>query len=181
MKFGGGVRQGIRFFEEGNLILRGNFAWGKDLPFTEEFEGGGGGVLRGFNYREFRGDTAAEAHAEYYIPLFWAWQMAFRGLLFYDTQALWFRNIDTSMKTLGGTYRVDHPDGSYRTFLPEVDEAGNAHPPESGFRRENWHNGIGTGLRLYLKTINIPLLGFDVGYGIESKEVRFYVAIGLSD
>jgi outer membrane protein assembly factor BamA len=179
-KYGANARLGVRFFEEHNLILRSNFTYGKDLPFTEELEAGGGG-LRGFNYREFRGDTSIEGHAEYYIPFFWAWSVAFRGLLFYDTQAIWFRNIDTSMPTPGGTYLVPHPEGTYRTFLPEVGPAGNLRPPSSGLDRDNWHNGIGAGLRLYLKSINIPLLGFDFGYGLESKEVRFYVALGLSD
>ena len=36
-------------------------------------------------------------------------------------------------------------------------------------------------MRLYLKSINIPLLGFDFGYGLESRELRFYIALGLSD
>jgi outer membrane protein assembly factor BamA len=179
-KWGGGVREGIRFFKEHNLILRSGFAWGDNLPFTEEFEAGGGG-LRGFNYREFRGDTSIDAHAEYYIPLFWAWSVAFRALAFYDSQAVWFRNLDTSMMTPGGTYLVRHPDGTYRTFLPEVAADGTVRPPTHGLDRDDWHNGVGGGLRLYLKSINIPLLGFDFGYGLESREVRFYVALGLTD
>jgi len=107
--------------------------------------------------------------------------MAFRGLVFYDSQAVWFRNIDASMVTPGGTYMVVHPDGTYRTFLPELDGAGMPHTPTAGLHRANWHNGVGGGLRLYLKSINIPLLGFDFGYGLESREVRFYVALGLSE
>src|SRR5262245_846354 len=108
-KFGGGIRHQIRFFEEHNLILRGGAAYAENPPFTEEFEAGGSG-LRGFNYREFRGDTSFDGHIEYYIPFFWAYSMAFRGLVFYDSQAVWFRNIDASMVTPGGTYMVVHPD-----------------------------------------------------------------------
>jgi outer membrane protein insertion porin family len=182
MKYGGSGRIGIRFFEEHNLILRGGYASGFALPFTEELEGGGSG-LRGFNYREFRGDTSFDGHIEYYIPIVWAWSMAVRGLVFWDSQAMWWNNLKDSdfVAQPNGTYRVTHPDGTFRDFLPEIDGAGVAHPPRTGLDFDHWHNGVGGGMRLYLKSINIPLLGFDFGYGVQSHETRFYIALGLSD
>src|SRR5262249_57529142 len=126
---GATARHGLRFFDEHNLLFRGGFAWGAGLPFTEEMEAGGGG-LRGFNYREFRGDTTVDGHIEYYIPIVWAFSTALRGLLFYDTQAIWFRRLDTSRMTAAGTYAVRHSDGSVRTYLPEISTAG-PHPPHS--------------------------------------------------
>jgi outer membrane protein assembly factor BamA len=182
-KYGAGMRVGWRFFEEHNLILSSGFATGFHLPFTEEFEAGGSS-LRGFNYREFRGDTSVDGHLQYYIPFFWAWNVAVRGLLFYDTQALWWNNLEDNqfVPQANGTYVITHPDGTYRDFLPEVDSVGGMfHAPRLGLDRGHWHNGVGGGMRLYLKSINIPLLGFDFGYGLESHETRFYIALGLSD
>jgi outer membrane protein assembly factor BamA len=186
-KYGGNARLGLRFFEEHNLILRGGFGRGDHLPFYEEFEAGGSS-LRGYNYREFRGDTSADGHAEYYIPFFWAGSMAVRGLVFVDSQAVWFRddslrNPDGSSPVLSaaGTYLVRHPDGTTRSFLPEVDASGAPHPPRGGLNFDHWHTGLGAGIRLYLKSINIPLLGFDFGYGLQSKDVSLYIALGLTD
>ena len=107
-----------------------------------------------------------------------------RGLLFYDTQALWWNNLEDNqfVPQANGTYVITHPDGTYRDFLPEVDSVGGMfHAPRLGLDRGHWHNGVGGGMRLYLKSINIPLLGFDFGYGLESHETRFYIALGLSD
>ena len=188
-KYGLGGRVGWRFFEEHNLIFSAGYNTGFNLPFTEEYDAGGSG-LRGFNYREFRGDTSIDAHLQYYIPFFWAWNVAVRGLLFWDSQAIWWNNlknsdfvqyISPSTNMWTGTYRVTHPDGTFRDFLPEIDRNGAVRAPELGLDLDHWHNGIGAGMRLYLKSINIPLLGFDFGYGLQSHETRFYIALGLSD
>src|SRR5262249_62262523 len=125
---GATARHGLRFFDEHNLLFRGGFAWGAGLPFTEEMEAGGGG-LRGFNYREFRGDTSIDGHIEYYIPIVWAWNVAVRGLVFWDSQAMWWSNLGPLLMLPNGTYRVNHPDGTFRDFLPEVDSAGTPGPP----------------------------------------------------
>jgi hypothetical protein len=34
-------------------------------------------------------------------------------------------------------------------------------------------------LRVYLRNVNVPLLGVDVGYGVENESVQVLVAIGV--
>lgn len=48
------------------------------------------------------------------------------------------------------------------------------------FSREAWNNGVGGGIRLYLKGIVIPLLGFDAAWGIEDKEHATYLNVGAT-
>ena len=60
-------------------------------------------------------------------------------------------------------------DHAFRSFLPDT---------PSGVVRDSWHNGIGAGLRMYLKGVVLPLLGVDVAYGFESEAVRVYLSIG---
>ena len=57
----------------------------------------------------------------------------------------------------------------FRDFLPDT---------PSGLVRDSWHNGIGLGLRMYLKGIVLPLFGVDVAYGFESGAVQVYLALG---
>lgn len=45
-------------------------------------------------------------------------------------------------------------------------------------KRSNWHNGIGVGLRCYLKGINIPLFGFDFARGLEDGAFAYYLNVG---
>src|SRR5262249_33428998 len=161
------------FFREHNLVLNVSAGAGLEMPFNTEFEGGGPG-LRGFTYRQFRGDTMAAAQAEYVAPLFKVWKVDVRGALFYDTMLLWFREINGTL-TPGGTYRVTPSGGSYRTFLPEVDAQGGVHAPTGGLGRGDWHNAVGVGVRLYLRNINLPIIGFDVGYGVEARGVQFSI------
>jgi outer membrane protein insertion porin family len=42
-------------------------------------------------------------------------------------------------------------------------------------------NSVGVGTRFYLRQIVLPLLGLDVGYGLESGDFQVYLAIGLTD
>ncbi|MBA3499306.1 MAG: polymerase, partial [Deltaproteobacteria bacterium] len=42
-------------------------------------------------------------------------------------------------------------------------------------------NSVGIGTRFYLRQIVLPLLGLDVGYGLEARDVQIYLAIGLTD
>ena len=46
--------------------------------------------------------------------------------------------------------------------------------------RQNWHNGVGLGVRVYLKGIAIPLVGYDFGWGIEDKKYASYVSVGAN-
>jgi hypothetical protein len=177
-KGGAYYAHGWRFFVEHNLMVNASAAIGTDLPFDFEFEGGGPN-LRGYPYRQFRGDTIGEAHVEYVAPLFKIWRMDLRGALFYDTMALWFRDLSNAMLQPDGTYLVRHGDGTFRDFLPDISAAGLQQPPSSGFNRDHWHNAIGAGLRMYLRNVNVPLLGVDVGYGVENQSVQVLVAIGV--
>jgi outer membrane translocation and assembly module TamA len=44
-----------------------------------------------------------------------------------------------------------------------------------------WRNDVGVGLRIYVSSIVLPLLGLDFGYGLEARELQIYLAIGLTD
>jgi hypothetical protein len=101
------------------------------LRVSEGFEGGGP-TLRGFQYRQFRGDTSVEGHAEYHLPVAGFLGVRLRALGCYDTMALWFRDRD-SVPTAGGAFRSDRPDGTLRTFVPAVNAAGVAGPPLRGW------------------------------------------------
>lgn len=46
------------------------------------------------------------------------------------------------------------------------------------FSRDAWNNGVGAGFRVYIKDIVIPLLGFDVGWGIEDQTYSTYFNLG---
>jgi hypothetical protein len=78
-----------------------------------------------------------------------------RALAFFDSGYCTFRD-------------TDNPE---RTYLMGADAHGLA----------PFKNSIGLGTRFYLRQIVLPLLGLDVGYGIEGKDVQIYLAIGLTD
>jgi hypothetical protein len=44
-----------------------------------------------------------------------------------------------------------------------------------------WRNGVGAGLRVYIKAVVLPLLGLDVAYGIEARAPELYFQLGLTD
>lgn len=48
------------------------------------------------------------------------------------------------------------------------------------FSRDAWRNGVGGGIRAYFKGISIPLVGYDLGYGIEQKSFEHYVNVGVT-
>jgi outer membrane protein insertion porin family len=107
--------------------------------------------LRGYDVDQFRGDTRAMFRAEYSIPLF-KWRfLAFRALGFYDAGYVGFHSPRT------------------RDYLPN--QLG------SGYVRSD----VGAGLRVYLNNIVLPLLGFDLGYGIEGHSPEIYFEVGLTD
>lgn len=163
-KFGLLYRHGLRFFSEHNLMLRGEAAVGTDLPFHQELVFGGNS-LRGFVYRQFRGDTRLSFTAEYHFPLFTIRSLSFRGVGFSDTGLMLWRDIpeDGQLRDING--RV------VRGYLPDA---------KSGLDGASVVQGIGAGLRLYLRNVVLPLVGVDAAYGVNSGEFRFYLVAGVS-
>ncbi len=143
-----------KFFEEHQLELRVAGGIGRHLPFHEEFTLGGVGDLRGYNTDQFRGDRRATARAEYSVPLFKWWQLAFRALTFFDAGYVGFHWRDTQT----------------RRYLPTQ------HDGASWTRSD-----VGGGLRVYVGNVVLPLLGLDVGYGLEGKRYEVYFEVGLTD
>jgi len=87
---------------------------------------------------------------------------------FYDVQAIWWRSLPTGF----GQYAVrDTPD--MRSFL--IDTNGLV----QGFDlQRDVHQSVGGGLRFFLRSVAVPLIGFDAGWGIESRTWRFTLIIG---
>nr|MBA3458989.1 polymerase [Deltaproteobacteria bacterium] len=56
-----------------------------------------------------------------------------------------------------------------------------AYLPGQGAGIDRWRNDVGAGLRIYLKNIVLPLLGLDIGYGIEGRDPKIYFEVGLTD
>jgi outer membrane protein assembly factor BamA len=158
-KLGANYEHGISFFRKDNLVFRGAFIIGDRMPIWHE-NWGGGTNLRGFQYRRFRGDTQATIKTEYHFPLFSIAQLDFRALVFHDLYALWWRNLD-----------AQRPDG--RMFLtPGVDAF-------EGFKlTRDLHNGVGAGLRFFLRSVAVPLVGLDWGYGIDDRTWRVVLIVG---
>lgn len=48
------------------------------------------------------------------------------------------------------------------------------------FNRDRWNNGIGGGMRFYIRGINIPVLGYDFAYGIEDGVFGGYLKVGAA-
>jgi outer membrane protein insertion porin family len=163
-RFGLLYRHGLRFFDEHNLVLRGEAVAGWDLPFHQELVSGGNS-LRGYLYRQFRGDSRLSLTAEYHFPLFTIQSLSFRGLGFSDTGLLMWRKIpaDRQLRDING--RV------VRGYLPEA---------EDGLGGATMAQGVGVGLRLYLRSVVLPLVGVDVAYGVNANEFRFYLVAGVS-
>ncbi len=57
-------------------------------------------------------------------------------------------------------------------FKDLKDEDGNA------FKRDKWKNGVGIGLRCYLKGVAIPLFGLDFARGLEDGAFAWYLNVG---
>jgi outer membrane protein insertion porin family len=163
-RFGLVYRHGLRFFEEHNLILRGELAAGMDLPFHQELVAGAAS-LRGFIYRQFRGDTRASFTAEYHFPLFTVRSLAFRGVAFSDIGMLTWRSIPEDRQLLDVNGRV------VRGYLPDAHD---------GVGGATVAQGLGLGLRLFLRSVVLPLVGVDVAYGVNSGEFRIYLVAGVN-
>ena len=144
-----------RFFEEHELELRTRLHVGRDLSFNEEVTLGGVQDLRGYAVDQFRGNLAAMFRVEYSVPIT-KWKFfAFRALGFYDA---------------GYSSYFQHDPSGRRNYLPDQIEG------------QHWlRNDLGAGFRVYVSSIVLPLLGFDVGYGLEGHSTEVYFEVGLTD
>jgi outer membrane protein insertion porin family len=151
-----GFQRARRYFDTHNLILDARLAYGQDLPFQQELTAGGT-AQRGYKNDQFRGDSQLGLNVEYSL------------------QALSFKGV--SLRLLGfvdSTYTafLDTDAGDVqRHYLPGHDRLGLA----------PFKNTVGVGTRLYVRQIVLPLLGLDLGYGIERGDFEIYLAIGLTD
>ncbi|RMH41523.1 MAG: FtsQ-type POTRA domain-containing protein [Deltaproteobacteria bacterium] len=143
-------------FDDDNLIVKASFGIGKDMPMQHEYTSGGVD-LRGFRNREFRGDFKVKGTIEYSVPLVTFWSLSWRALAFWDSAYTDFLDRDIQKDT-------------FRRYLPD---------PADHFAP--WRNGIGGGIRVYFRSVVVPLLGFDVGYGLPGGEIRTYFAVGLTE
>jgi outer membrane protein assembly factor BamA len=164
---GVGYEQGVRFFKSHNFIYSVSGTVGSNLPLWME-NTAGGPDLRGYLYQQFRGDTQLAGKAEYHFPLFSAGSADFRALVFFDSSAIWYRSLPMFMTADGSYYIRDTPDN--RTFPLQV---------KQGFDlSRDVHDAVGGGLRFFLRSVAVPLVGFDAGYGIESHTWRFFLIVG---
>jgi outer membrane protein insertion porin family len=159
---------GIRFFKRHNLVVRTGAITGKNLPFWSE-NSAGGTNLRGYLYRQFQGDTHLRSQVEYHFPLFSLWSLDVRGLAFFDAAAIWFRQLPEVDPADPNRY-LERGDG--RQFLPPL-------YLRKGFSsQEDIHTSAGLGLRFYLRSVAVPLVGVDVGNGIGTRDIRVVLVVG---
>jgi outer membrane protein insertion porin family len=162
---GAGWEHGIRFFKTHNLVYLLGATAGHNMPFWAENTAGGPN-LRGFLYQQFRGDTQLGGKVEYHFPLFSVGSLDFRALGFYDAQAIWFRET-VSDGTANAYTRMTR---DMRSFPAE-----NSY----GFSwQQSVHHDVGGGLRFFLRSVAVPLVGFDAGYGIGANTWRFILIVG---
>ena len=151
----------LRFFKKTNFIIRGLAGYGQDLPFQQEYTGGGT-TLRGYENKTLRGDVKLAGNMEYSVPFFTIKGFAFRGLMFVDSAYVAFLDIEE--------------DDTFRHYMPNADVT-----QKNVSNLAPWKNSVGGGIRLYVRQIVLPLLGLDLGYGLESGGVEVYFAIGITD
>jgi outer membrane protein assembly factor BamA len=151
-----------QILERHNLVLRGEVQLGHHLPFQQEYTMGGSS-MRGWLNNQFRGDFHVGATAEYSVPLFTVWDLSVRALGFWDSGYLTFVSC--------GDCQPGDTTNPERNYLPNSAARG----------LDPFKNSVGLGTRLYLRSIVLPLLGLDVGYGLEARDIQVYLAIGLTD
>jgi outer membrane protein insertion porin family len=158
---------GIRFLRRHNFIVRAGAYTGEDMPFWTE-NSAGGTNLRGYVHRQFAGDTHLRTQAEYHFPLFSIRKLDVRGLVFNDSAAIWYRKLPEIDDT--GTSYYEREDG--RRFLPPDHLT-------KGFNADrDIHTSAGAGLRFFLRSVAVPLVGVDAGYALPGGPVRILLVIG---
>ena len=136
----------------------------------------GGTNLRGYLYQQFRGDTQMQAKVEYHFPLFSIGPLDFRALGFYDSSAILVPRAARDRRTRAGihyTYQTADRRRPSCTFAGARD-----HTPIGFTFDSNIHTAVGGGLRFFLRSVAVPLVGFDAGYGIEARTWRFILIVG---
>jgi len=136
-------------FSSGIVFMNREYNWqnhmsiqlGQNLPYYREYTSGGNN-LRGYIDRQFRGDTKYSLSEEFYYPIHNFARFIVRGILFYDTNVIYFKDAE--------------------------------------FSRDAWKNGMGGGLRFYMKGIVIPLIGFDAAWGAEDHTYATYLSVGAT-
>ncbi len=174
---GASWEQGIRFFRSHNLIYSVGGVIGDNLPFWNENYAGGTN-LRGYLSQQFRGDTQLWGKVEYHFPLFSIGSLDFRALGFYDVSAVWFRNLpDAAAGT--GTLVADPYTGQTYVQRNTADQRTFPTFQQSGFSWDrSVHNDVGAGLRFFLRSVAVPLVGVDFGYGLEAAHWQFIIVVG---
>lgn len=170
---GASWEQGIKFFRAHNFIYGLGAIAGHNLPFWSENTAGGPN-LRGFLNQQFRGDTQLWGKAEYHFPLFSIGSLDFRALGFYDVSAIWFREVPTNGPI------VTDPSGTSSYYQRgTLDQRTFPTSLQSGFSfGQSVHQDVGGGLRFFLRSVAVPLIGFDAGYGIQANNWQFILVIG---
>ena len=69
--------------------------------------------------------------------------------------------------------RLEHAD---RVAERDDDQQGRDEPPRRQQAAD--HTAVGGGLRFFLRSVAVPLVGFDAGYGIEARTWRFILIVG---
>lgn len=148
------VYQSWRFFAEHQLEIRVGGGIGRHLPFHEELNLGGVSDLRGYITDQFRGDRSMHGRVEYSVPIA-KWRIfAFRAISFFDAGRI-------------GFHWRDH---ETRDYLPS--EANGL---------DYTRSDVGAGFRVYVGSVVLPLLGLDLGYGLEGHHPEIYFEVGLTD
>jgi len=166
---GASWEHGIKFFKSHNLVYFIGATAGHNLPLWAENTAGGPN-LRGYLTQQFRGDTQLGGKVEYHFPLFSIGSLDFRALGFYDVQAIWFRENP-----------YDPNNTNYVMGTRQTPDMRNF-PQDNSYNGFSWnqsvHNDVGGGLRFFLRSVAVPLVGVDAGYGIEAKSWRFLIVVG---
>ena len=115
-----------------------------------------------------------QAHGEYHFPLFSISSLDFRALAFYDAQAIWFRDLPPIGNATGVYVTRDTPD--QRTLL--VDQNGWPDDQRGFVLKRDIHQAVGGGLRFFLRSVAVPLVGLDAGWGLESRGWRITLLVG---
>ena len=105
---------------------------------------------------------------EYHFPLFSIQKLDVRGVVFNDASAIYFRDLPPLDPT--GQQYLDRADG--RRFLPP------AYLSEGFNRNRDVHTSAGAGLRFFLRSVAVPLVGIDVGYPIPEGPPRVLIVVG---